>query len=68
MPSIEIHSSDLQQVDMIVSAVRVSVAALPTEARLVLAIELIRLMKPELDELRRQGAADAAIRREVPDA
>lgn len=54
MPEFELDSSDRKKAADIVEFVRNFMADLSVEGRFVLAIELIRLMKPELDELKRR--------------
>jgi len=55
MPQIEIDSNDRKSVDEIVKFVQeFGIRRMSIEARIVLVMELIRLFKPEVDELKRQ--------------
>lgn len=55
MAAIEINSADKKRVDDLVNFVRNFAFDLPVEARFVLAIEIVRLFKAEIDELKRKG-------------
>lgn len=55
MPSIEIDSVQRAQLDKLTAFVKDFLAGLPAEARMVFAIEMNRLFRPELDELRRRA-------------
>lgn len=57
MPSIEITTEDRRSVDLLMEFVRREVRRFPVEARMVFAVEVLRHMKPELDELKRNAAS-----------
>lgn len=55
MPSIEMDSGERKDVDEIIKFVRnFGIDKLSVNGRMVLAIELVRLFKPEIDELKRR--------------
>jgi len=59
MPAIEIDANERKEVDEIIKFVRnFGLDRLSVEGRMVLAVELTRLFKPELDELRRRIKKD----------
>lgn len=58
MAQISIDSKDKRQIDEIIRFVKNFALELPVEARFVLAIEMGRLFKPEIDELRRRNEAN----------
>jgi hypothetical protein len=55
MAQIEIDPRDRKKADEIVRFVKNFMTDLSVEGRFVLALELMRLMKPELDELKRKA-------------
>lgn len=56
MPEIEITTGDRNTIDHVIRFVRdIGLDGLRPEARMVLAVELVRLMKPEIDELKRRA-------------
>jgi hypothetical protein len=58
MPGFEVDRADRRRAEIIVAFVKESLSSISVEGRFVLAIELMRLLKPEIDELkRRQGIA-----------
>jgi hypothetical protein len=56
MPQFEIDANDRRKAEEIVQFVRNFMGDLSVEGRFVLAIELMRLVKPDLDELKRRQA------------
>ena len=55
MPTIQVASADKRRVDDLMEFVRRFFAELPVEARFMFAIEISRLLKPEIDELKRKA-------------
>jgi hypothetical protein len=53
MPSIEITETDKQKVDALIEYLKLFIFSLPVDARMVFAIEIIKLLQPEIDELKR---------------
>ena len=58
MPRIEIDSNDRRRVDELVRFTRQFFLELPAAARMVFAVEMARLLKPEFQELKRRVQAD----------
>jgi hypothetical protein len=56
MPSFEVDANERRKAEEIVQFVRNFMGDLSVEGRFVLALELMRLMKPDLDELKRRQA------------
>jgi hypothetical protein len=56
MPAFEVNTNDRRKAEEIVQFVRNFMGDLSVEGRFVLAIELMRLVKPDLDELKRRQA------------
>ena len=52
--SISIDSKDRERVDSLITFLRQETINWPSEARFVFALEIIKLIKPEIDELKRQ--------------
>ena len=57
MPAIEIDSNERRKVDDLLRFVRNFYGDLAVEGRLVFALEIGRLIKPEIDDLRRRQAS-----------
>ena len=56
MPTIEVTTADKDRALRLVEFVKREFAEFPLEARFVFAVEMSRMLKPEVDELkRRQG-------------
>ncbi len=55
MPQIEIDPGERAKADRIVEFVKNFMGDLSVEGRFVLAVEMVRLFKPEIDELRRKA-------------
>jgi hypothetical protein len=57
MPTIDIATSDRLRIEGLVEFMRRQIYDLPVEARMVLVIELTRLFRPEINELKRKAKA-----------
>lgn len=57
MATLEVNSDDRRRAEGLVDFVANEVRNWPIEARMVFAVEVTRLLKPEIDELRRRAEA-----------
>jgi hypothetical protein len=61
MPEFEVDRADRRRAEVVVAFVKEFLSCISVEGRFVLAIELMRLFKPEIDELKLKARMEAQI-------